>query len=408
MVAVLDINKIRAQFPILQRKVGKYPLIYLDSGATSEKPQIVIDRMNKYYREENANIHRGVHHLSQISTTNYENVRELVRNHINAKHSHEIIFTSGTTDSINLVASSFGQLLKKGDEVLITQMEHHSNIVPWHMLADRIGVVIKYIPITASGELDLKKADDLISEKTKFASFVHISNSLGTVNPIKELIRKVHAVGGKVLIDAAQSLQHMTLNVQELDCDFLAFSGHKIFGPTGTGVLYGKEDILNAMPPYRGGGDMIKTVSMEKTVYNDLPHKFEAGTPNISGVIGFGAALEWLNSLDRDQVAQHENELLAHATEKLNSIDGMRIIGTAKKKCGVLSFVVDGLHHYDIGTLLNQQGIAVRTGHHCTQPVMDYFKIPGTVRATFGLYNTLEEIDIFAEALKKSVKILRG
>jgi cysteine desulfurase/selenocysteine lyase len=408
MVTVLDVHKIRAQFPILLQKIGRYPLIYFDSGATSEKPQFVIDRMNKYYREENANIHRGVHHLSQVSTSNFEQVRELVKSQINARHAHEIIFTSGTTDSINLVASSFGQLLKKGDEVLITQMEHHSNIVPWHMLAERADVVVRYIPLTPSGELDMKKAESLISEKTKLASFVHISNSLGTINPIAELIRKVHAVGGKVLVDAAQSLQHMPMDVQQLDCDFLAFSGHKIFGPTGTGVLYGKEYLLNSMPPYRGGGDMIKTVSMEKTVYNDLPHKFEAGTPNISGVIGFGAALEWLNSLDREQVIHHENELLNYATEKLNLIEGMCIIGTAKEKSGVLSFVIDGLHHSDIGTLLNQQGIAVRTGHHCTQPVMDYFKIPGTVRASFSLYNTLLEIDIFAEALKKAVKILRG
>ncbi len=407
MVELTLSESVRNQFPILQQKIGKYPLVYLDSGATSEKPQVVIDRMNDYYTFENANIHRGVHYLSEKSTTNYENVRKVVQQHLGARYPEEILFTSGTTDGINLVANCYGKLLKAGDEVLITQMEHHSNIVPWHMLAESTGVVVRYIPLKEDGSLDLKSLNELVSNRTKIASIVHVSNSLGTINPIKQLVENVHRVGGKVLIDAAQSLQHFTMNVQEIDCDFLVFSAHKVFGPTGTGVLYGKQEILNAMPPYRGGGDMIKTVSMTKTVYGDLPHKFEAGTPNISGVIGMGAGLDWLNALDRVQLTKHESELLKSATEKLQQIDGLRIIGTAVEKCGVLSFVVDGLHPYDIGSLLNQQGIAVRTGHHCTQPVMDYFNISGTVRATFSVYNTLSEVDYLSESLKKAIKMLR-
>ncbi len=405
---VFDVHKIREQFPILSTKVGKYPLIYFDSGATSEKPADVIDRISKYYQEENANIHRGVHHLSQISTENYENAREIIRKHINAKHSHEIIFTSGTTGGINLVAQSYGKLLKAGDEVLITEMEHHSNIVPWHMLATDIGIKINYIPLLSSGELDLAKLPELITENTRLLAIAHISNSLGTINPIKEIVATAHQHNVKVLVDAAQSLQHGHVDVQDIDCDFLVFSGHKVYGPTGVGILYGKEDLLNSMPPYQGGGDMIKTVEMSGTTYNDLPHKFEAGTPNIVGGIGLGTALEWLSEQDMDGLVAHEKSLLDYASARVKEIDGTKIYGEAENKCSVLSFLVEGIHPYDIGTLLNQQGIAVRTGHHCTQPVMDYFGISGTIRASFSCYNTKEEIDQFIEALKKAVEILRG
>lgn len=401
-----QVNDIRDQFPILKTKVGKYPLVYFDNGATSEKPSFVIDRIQRYYEEENANIHRGVHHLSQVSTENYEAARSQVQHHINAEHAHEIIFTSGTTAGINLVAHCFGQLLSAGDEVLITEMEHHSNIVPWHMLAEKMGIVVKYIPVTDRGELDISKLGDLLTSKTKLLSVTHISNSLGTINPIEVLIEKAHAKGAKVLIDAAQSLQHMKVDVRELDCDFLVFSGHKVFGPTGVGVLYGKEALLNQMPPYQGGGDMIKTVTMEKTTYNELPHRFEAGTPNIAGGIGLGAALEWLDQQDMEGWERHEQDLLLHATERVQEIEGVRIYGQAENKSSVLSFLIDGLHPYDIGTLLNQQGIAVRTGHHCTQPIMDRFGIPGTIRASFSCYNTREEIDQFIDALKKAVKML--
>jgi len=401
------VEDIRSEFPILDTKVGNYPLVYFDNGATSEKPSVVIDRIQRYYEEENANIHRGVHHLSQISTENYENARNTIQRHLNAKHSHEIIFTSGTTAGINLVAQCFGSLLFAGDEVLITEMEHHSNIVPWHMLAERSGVVVKYIPMTDKGELDLSDIDSLLTEKTKLLSVTHISNSLGTINPIEELIALAHSKGAKVLIDAAQSLQHRKVDVQELDCDFLVFSGHKVFGPTGVGVLYGKEELLNQMPPYQGGGDMIKTVSMEETTYNELPHKFEAGTPNIVGGIGLGEALTWLEEQDMVAWEAHEHELLEYATNRINEIEGVRIYGEAANKSAVLSFLVEGLHPYDIGTLLNQQGIAVRTGHHCTQPIMDHFGIPGTIRASFSGYNTKAEIDRFINALKRAVEMLK-
>ncbi len=405
-VLALNVENIRAEFPILSTKVGKYPLVYFDNGATSEKPAVVIDRISKYYEQENANIHRGVHHLSQISTENYELARESVRAFIGAEHLHEIIYTSGTTEGINLVAHCYGELLNEGDEILITEMEHHSNIVPWQMLAERKGIVLKYIPLLKSGELDFTQLDSLLTDKTKLVSITHISNSLGTINPIKDVIEKSHAVGAKVLIDAAQSLQHMKVDVKELDCDFLVFSGHKVFGPTGVGVLFGKEEILNSMPPYKGGGDMIKTVSMEKTVYNELPHKFEAGTPNIVGGIALGTAIDWLSSLNYEDIQQYEHELLEYGTQELMKIEGVTIYGTAEKKSSILSFLINGLHPYDIGTLLNQQGVAVRTGHHCTQPIMDYFGIPGTIRASFSFYNTKEEIDIFISALKKAIQML--
>ncbi len=403
----LNVENIRAEFPILSTKVGKYPLVYFDNGATSEKPTAVINRVSKYYREENANIHRGVHHLSQISTTNYENARHSIQAFIGAKKSSEVIFTSGTTEGINLVAQCYGELLSKGDEIIITEMEHHSNIVPWQMLAERKGLDLKFIPLKENGTLDMNAFEGLLTNKTKLVAFTHISNSLGTINPIEELIEKSHHVGAKVLIDAAQSLQHCKVNVQELDCDFLVFSGHKVFGPTGVGILYGKEDILNQMPPYKGGGDMIKEVSMSKTIYNDLPHKFEAGTPNIVGGIALGTAIDWLNQFDFNEIEAYEHELLAYATTKIKEIDGVMIYGTAENKSSILSFLIDDLHPYDIGTLLNQQGIAVRTGHHCTQPVMDFFKIPGTIRASFSFYNTKEEIDVFITALKKAVSMLR-
>lgn len=398
---------IRNQFPILKTTVGKYPLIYFDNGATSQKPQVVIDAITHYYAHENANIHRGVHHLSQLATEKYEWSRETIQKFLNVKHAHEIIFTSGTTAGINLVASSFGKLLSAGDEILISEMEHHSNIVPWQMLCESQNLTLKYFKLTPAGELDLTEIDSLITTKTKLVAITHVSNALGTINPIEKIIEKSHAVGAKVLIDAAQSLQHFKVDVQKLDCDFLVFSGHKLFGPTGTGVLYGKEEILNTMPPYQGGGDMIKTVSMQKTVYNDLPHKFEAGTPNISGGICLGVAVDWLSKLDLLKLEQHESELLDYATNRLKEIEGVKIYGEAKNKCSILSFLINELHPYDVGTLLNQQGVAVRTGHHCTQPVMDFFGIPGTIRASFAFYNTKAEVDFFIDALKRAVNMLR-
>lgn len=402
-----DIAKIRAQFPVLNQKVGKYPLVYFDNGATSQKPQVVIDRIEKYYEDENANIHRGVHHLSQISTENYEAARKIIQSFIGAEHEHEVIFTSGTTEGINLVSKCFGQLLQAGDEIIITEMEHHSNIVPWQMLAQERGLTLKYVPLKQNGELDWDQFDSLLTDKVKLVACSHISNSLGTINPIEEVIEKAHAKGAKVLIDAAQSLQHMRVDVVELDADFLVFSGHKIFGPTGVGILYGKEELLNAMPPFKGGGDMIKTVSMEKTEYNDLPHKFEAGTPNIVGGIALGTAIEWLSQQDFEGIKSYEDELLHYATERIQEIEGVQLFGTAERKSSILSFLIDGCHPYDIGTLLNQQGIAVRTGHHCTQPIMDFYSIPGTIRASFSFYNTKEEIDLFIDALKKAVQMLK-
>tara|TARA_B110000046_G_C13020323_1_gene410804 strand:- start:1813 stop:3030 length:1218 start_codon:yes stop_codon:yes gene_type:complete len=401
-----DVKNIRKQFPILDTKIGKYPLIYFDNGSTSQKPQTVIDCIQRYYTSENSNIHRGVHHLSQVATENYEHARKTIQTYINAKNDYEIIFTQGTTHGINLVASSFGKLLKAGDEILISQMEHHSNIVPWQMLAEERGLVLKYIPMNQAGELIMAELPNLLTTKTKLVSVTHISNALGTINPIAEIIQAAHKIGAKVLIDGAQSLQHEQIDVQALDCDFLVFSGHKVFGPTGVGVLYGKEELLNAMPPYQGGGDMIKTVTLEKTTYNGLPHKFEAGTPNIIGGIGFGKAIAWLEEQDLEGIKKHETDLLVHATEKLSEIDGIQFYGTAEKKGSTISFLIEGTHPYDIGTLLNQQGIAVRTGHHCTQPIMDFYQIPGTIRASFSFYNTKEEIDQFIIALKKAITML--
>ncbi|MDB3905950.1 cysteine desulfurase [Crocinitomicaceae bacterium] len=405
-IAKLDVAQIRSDFPILHQEVYGKPLIYFDNGATAQKPKSVIDAISKYYSKDNANIHRGVHHLSQIATEQYEEARKIIQKSINAPNSEQVLFTKGTTDGINLVAFSFGQLLKEGDEIIISEMEHHSNIVPWQMLCERQGCILKVIPINEKGELKMNVFESYLSNKTKLVAVTHISNTLGTINPIKTIIDKAHAVGAKVLIDGAQSIQHAKVDVQELDCDFFVFSGHKVFGPTGVGILYGKKDILDAIPPYQGGGDMIAKVTFEKTTYNELPHKFEAGTPNISGGICLGTAFEYLNALDMDAIHAHEQELLDYAESELKKIDGVRLIGTADNKTSVVSFVVEGTHPFDVGTLLDKQGVAVRTGHHCTQPLMDIFKIPGTVRASFAFYNTKEEIDVFITALKRSVSML--
>lgn len=402
-----QIDKLRAQFPILEREVNGNRLVYFDNGATSQKPQCVIDSINSYYTHENANIHRGVHYLSQEATTKYEDARSTIQKAINANESCEVIFTKGTTDSINLAAYSFGETLETGDEILISYMEHHSNIVPWQMLCERKGLLLKVIPILENGELDLDAFEKLLTEKTKLLSISHVSNTLGTINPVNYLIDCAHAVGAKVLIDGAQSIQHFRVDVQEIDCDFYAFSGHKVFGPTGIGVLYGKKELLEAIPPYQGGGDMIAKVTFEKTTYNDLPHKFEAGTPHISGGIALGKAFEFLESLNFEEISAHEHQLLTYAEERLLEMEGLRIIGTAKNKASVASFVVEGIHPFDIGTLLDKQGIAVRTGHHCTQPLMDFYQIPGTVRASFAMYNTKEEIDLFLHALERSLQMLK-
>ena len=402
-----DISAIRAEYPVLRQKVYGKDLIYFDNGATSQKPQVVLDAIDKYYSQENSNIHRGVHHLSQVATAQYEEARAIIQKYINAPLQEEILFNSGTTAGINMVAYSFGELLSEGDEIIISAMEHHSNIVPWQMLCERKKCVLKVIPMNKKGELEMDAFDTLLSEKTKLVSVTHISNSLGTINPIEEIIDKAHAVGAKVLIDGAQSIQHMKVDVQALDCDFYAFSGHKVFGPTGVGVLYGKKEILDSMPPYQGGGDMIAKVTFEKTTYNTLPHKFEAGTPHIAGGICLGTAISYLSELDIEAIHKHEHELADYAEQELLKIDGVRLIGTAKNKTSVVSFVIEGIHPFDIGTLLDKQGIAVRTGHHCTQPVMDFFEIPGTIRASFAFYNTKNEIDIFIKAVVRSLGMLR-
>ena len=403
---MLNINKIRADFPILTQKVNGKPLVYFDNGATSQKPQIVIDAISKYYQEINANIHRGVHTLSQLATEAYENSRAKIHNHINAKFAYEVIFTSGTTHSINIVANGFATLLQKEDEVLVSALEHHSNIVPWQMLCARTGATLKVIPMNLDGDLILEDFDKLLSEKTKIISVNHISNALGTLNPIKYIIEKAHQFGAAVLIDGAQAVPHLKPDVQELDCDFYVFSGHKICGPTGIGILYGKEDWLNKLSPYMGGGDMIKEVTFAKTTYAGLPHKFEAGTPNIADGIVLGTAVDYMNSIGFEAIANHEHELLKYGTEKLLEIEGLKIYGTAKEKTSVISFNIDGIHPYDIGTILDKMGIAVRTGQHCAQPIMDFFEIPGTIRASFAFYNTKEEIDIFVAAIKKAIMML--
>lgn len=403
---MLDIQSIRAEFPILSQKVNGKPLVYFDNAATSQKPKVVIDAITAYYEEINANIHRGVHKLSQLATDAYEISRSKIQHHINARHNHEVIFTSGTTYGINLVSNGFAAILKAGDEVMVSNLEHHSNIVPWQMLCERTGAKLTVIPMNNQGELVLEEFEKLLSEKTKIVAVNHISNALGTINPIKEIIEKAHKAGAAVLIDGAQAAPHIKPDVQELDCDFYVFSGHKICGPTGSGILYGKEAWLNKLPPYQGGGEMIKEVTFEKTTYAELPHKFEAGTPNIEGGIVLGTAIDYLNSIGFDNIAAYEHELLEYGTQRLLEIEGLKIYGTSKNKTSVISFNIEGIHPYDIGAIVDKLGIAVRTGHHCAQPIMSFFNIPGTVRASFAFYNTKEEIDALVEAVKKAKTML--
>ena len=403
---MFDVSKIREQFPILKREVNGRDLVYFDNGASTQKLQSVIDTVSNYYKEENSNVHRGVHFLSGLATDKFEESREVIRKFVGAKHAHEIIFTKGTTDSINLVANGFRSLLKKGDEIIISELEHHSNIVPWQMCCEYSGAVLKIIPLKDNGELEIKKFESLLSEKTKLVAISHISNSLGTINPIKEFIEKSHKVGAKVLIDGAQAASHISLNMQELDVDMYCFSAHKMYGPTGVGVLYGKEDVLNEIPPYQGGGEMIKEVSFKKTTYACLPHKFEAGTPNIAGVIAFKSAIEFISSLGFNTIAEYENNLLDYATKEILKIDGVKIYGTSENKSGIISFNIDGIHPYDIGVLLDKMGIAIRTGHHCTQPIMERFNIPGTARISLAIYNTIKEIDVCIASIKKAKQML--
>jgi len=403
---MLDINKIRADFPILSQKVNGKPLVYFDNGATSQKPQIVIDAIASYYQEINANIHRGVHTLSQLATDAYEASRGKIQNHINAKFAHEVLFTSGTTFGVNLVSNGFASLLKPGDEVLVSALEHHSNIVPWQFLCERTGATLKVIPMNETGELIMEEYDKLLSDKVKIVAVNHISNALGTINPVKYMIDKAHEFGAAILIDGAQAVPHLKPDVQELDCDFYVFSGHKMCGPTGTGILYGKESWLNKLPPYQGGGEMIKEVSFEKTTYAELPHKFEAGTPNISGGIALGTAVDYMNAIGFENIQKQEMELLIYGTQELLKIEGLKIYGTSKEKTAVISFNIEGIHPYDIGTIVDKLGIAVRTGHHCAQPIMSFFNIPGTIRASFAFYNTKEEIDLMVEAVKRAKTML--
>ncbi|TDQ77084.1 cysteine desulfurase [Sphingobacterium yanglingense] len=403
-----DIHKVRADFPLLKREVNGKPLVYLDNGATTQKPQSVINAIIHYYSDMNSNVHRGVHYLSQISTDAFEVTRRKVKDFINAKEEVEVIITKGTTDSINLVAQCYGKaFIGEGDEIIISAMEHHSNIVPWQMLCDEKGCVLKVIPMDERGMLDMDAYAKLFSDRTKIVSVTYVSNALGTINPVEEIIAIAHQHDVPVLLDAAQAVQHIAVDVQKLDVDFLVFSGHKMYAPTGVGVLYGKAKWLNAMPPYQGGGDMIKDVSFEKTTYNELPFKFEAGTPNIEAGICLAAAIDYINAIGIDNIKAYEDELLAYATEKLEGLEGLRIIGTADKKSSVLSFVVDGVHPYDIGVILDKQGIAVRTGHHCAQPIMDQFEIPGTVRASLAMYNTKEDVDILVAGLERALNMLR-
>ncbi|MCT4645582.1 MAG: cysteine desulfurase [Carboxylicivirga sp.] len=402
----MDIDKIRSDFPILNEEVYGKPLVYFDNAATTHKPQVVIDAISEVYKKYNSNIHRGVHYLSNVCTQAHEDARKKVQEFINAAHSHEIIFTRGTTESINLLSTSFADtFLKEGDEVLISQMEHHSNIVPWQLLEKRKGIVLKYIPINETGELEMDKLDSLITDKTKLVAITHISNALGTINPIKTIIDKAHAEDIPVMIDGAQAVQHVKIDVQELDCDFYVFSGHKLYGPTGIGVLYGKEKWLDKMQPYHGGGEMIKTVSFEGTTFNELPFKFEAGTPDFSGSVGLGAAIDYVKSIGIEVIDQYEKKLLEHANKGLSSIPNIRFFGTAKEKASVISFLIGDIHPFDIGTMLDKMGIAIRTGHHCAQPLMQYFNIPGTLRASFAIYNTKEEIDKLVESTQRVAQL---
>ncbi|MBF0694160.1 MAG: cysteine desulfurase [Flavobacterium sp.] len=403
---MLDISTIRNDFPILSQQVNGKPLVYFDNGATSQKPQVVIDAISDYYEQINANIHRGVHTLSQLATDAYEESRLKIQKHINAKFSHEVIFTSGTTHAINLVASGFAAFLKPGDEVLVSALEHHSNIVPWQFLCERTGATLKVIPMNLDGELIMTEYVSLLSERTKIVSVNHISNALGTINPIKFITEKAHEFGAAVLIDGAQAMPHLKADMQEIDCEFYAFSAHKMCGPTGVGILYGKEEWLNKLPPYQGGGEMIKEVSFERSTYADLPHKFEAGTPNIADGIAFGTAIDYLNGIGMDNIAAYENELLAYGTKRLLEIDGLKIWGTSLEKAPVISFNIGTIHPYDIGTIVDKLGIAVRTGHHCAQPIMNFCNIVGTIRASFSFYNTKEEIDLLVDALIRAKTML--
>lgn len=403
-----DVQAIRANFPILKRKMRGNPMVFLDSAASSQKPQAVLDAMDYYYQHQHANVHRGVYQLSQEATDAYERARHLVQGFINAPSEKEVLFVRGTTEGINLVASSFGRkFFKEGDEVIVSAMEHHSNIVPWQLICEQTGAKLKVIPVNDRGELVMEEYAKLLSEKTKLVAVVHVSNTLGTINPVEQLIELAHAKGIPVLLDGAQAIPHLKIDVQALDVDFYAFSGHKMFGPTGIGVLYGKEKWLNAMPPYQGGGEMIETVSFAGTTFNELPHKFEAGTPDIAGTIGLGAAVEYMQQIGHEFIARHEHNLLVYGMEQLKTIEGIRFIGTAENKASVISFLLEGAHPYDVGTLLDQMGVAVRTGHHCTQPLMDRFGIPGTVRASFAIYNTKEDVDRLVDAVRRAAKMLR-
>lgn len=404
---MIDVNKIRKDFPILKRKVNGKDLIYFDNAATSQTPLQVIEVITDYYSRLNANIHRGVHQLSQEATDAYEEARIKIQKHFNAAEAYEIIFTAGTTESINLVASGYNSLLKPGDELIISALEHHSNIVPWQMLCEKTGAILKVIPMTLNGSLDIESYHSLLNSKTKLIFVNHVSNALGTINPIKEIINEAHTYGAKVLIDGAQACPHIKTDVQELNVDYYVTSAHKLCGPTGVGMLYGKKELLKALPPYQGGGEMIASVTFEKTTYAGLPHKFEAGTPNICGGIAFGAALDYMNNLGFDVISKYEAELLAYATNSLKKIEGIKIYGEGLDKTAVISFNIGDIHPYDLGSILNQMGIAVRTGHHCAQPIMDFYEIPGTVRASFSFYNTFEEIDIMVTALKKAVLMLQ-
>ena len=399
---MLDISKIRKQFPILSTKVNGENLVYFDNGATTQKPQSVITAESNYYQNENSNVHRGVHFLSGLATDKFEETRITIQNFISAKHSHEIIFTKGTTDSINIVASGYRTLLNKGDEIIISELEHHSNIVPWQMCCEQSGATLKVIPLLDNGSLDMIAFENFLSENTKLVSVSHISNTLGTINPIEEIIEKAQAVGAKVMIDGAQAAAHISLNMQSLGADFYCFSAHKLYGPTGVGVLYGKEDVLNELPPYQGGGEMIKEVSFKKTTYACLPHKFEAGTPNIAGVVAFKSAIDFITELGLSNIAKYEEELLQYATEEVLKIEGLKIYGTAENKSGIISFNINELHPYDIGMIVDKMGIAIRTGHHCTQPIMERFNIPGTARISLAVYNTKDEIDVCIKAIKKA------
>lgn len=402
----LDINKIRSDFPILQTSVNGKPLVYLDNAATTQKPQCVISAIQDYYLNYNSNIHRGTHHLSNLATEAHESARKTIQNYINAEYDHEIILTRGTTEAVNLVAFSFGEaFVNPGDDVIVTELEHHSNFVPWQMMCERRGANFRVIPFDDDGELRLDVYENLLSDKTRIVAFNHVSNALGTVNSAKKIIQMAHDAGAVVLVDAAQSVQHVEHDVRAMDADFYAFSGHKIYGPTGIGVLYGKESWLDAMPPYQGGGEMIDQVTLEKTTYNKLPFKFEAGTPNIVGPIGLASAIDYLNEMDFDEIVAHEDDVLAYGLDKLLEIDGLRIYGNAKHRTSILAYNIEGIHHYDLGTMLDTKGVAVRTGHHCTQPIMNALGIDGTVRASLALYNTREDIDTLVEAIHQVLKI---